>query len=454
MSAEPVPTAPSTLELDLLAAALAHDPDGVALVDPHGHVWWHNRHAASWVRETRALQEVVAWPVHEARVHPLLGEMSVHPLPSSGTAPLYLVRHAEPQVRQRHLDLLRHLHTLTSERRLTLEQRLKAIFELGIEHFGLSRAVQSRVEGRFHVVERCLDPTGHTHVGMEHPLNQTWCHHTLRQNKPVSVHHASASDHREKRYRQAFPYEAYLGAPVFVDAVRIGTLAFASDDPVAPFDASDRVMVGLLAQWVGHELAREHDRSMYLKAQEDLGRMARTDVLTKLPNRRAILEALHWQVAYARRAHLPLSIVLLDLDHFKRINDHFGHEGGDIVLKAFSDLLRKVKRETDLAGRWGGEEFLLVLPNTEPAGARVFCDRLHHALQDFDVPMPNGGVAEVRASMGAARVWTTEREDAAISRADAALYRAKKGGRNRLVVDIGATPAPEPRLVRPERQRR
>jgi len=451
MSAEPVLTGPSPLELELLASALAHDPDGVAVVDGHGTVLWHNRAATLWAGETVALRELTRGPLDEPRRHLLLGQVSVHALPSSGTGPLYLVRHVEPKVRQRHLHLLRQLHSLTSERRMTLEQRLGALFRVGVEHFGMARAVQSRVEGRFHVVERCWDPTGVVSVGDEHALKQTWCAHTLRSNGAVGVHHAGRTEHRDRRYYQAFPYEAYLAAPVFVDAVRIGTLAFASDQPVAPLEASDRVMIGLLAQWVGHELARDHDRSMYLKAQEDLDRLARTDVLTGLPNRRAILEALHWQIAYARRAHLPLTVVLCDLDHFKSINDVHGHEGGDLALKAFSRALRTVKRETDLAGRWGGEEFLLVLPNTDLAGAAVFCERLHQRLQTLDVPMPGDGTAAVRASMGVARVWTTEGEDAAIRRADAALYRAKESGRNRVVIDQGATPAPSVRDLAPSR---
>jgi len=446
MSAEPLLAGPSPLELDLLASALAHDPGGAAVLDGEGRVLWANEAANGWVHAGDQLGHLLrdAGDLGDRRA-----EVFVQQLPTATGARWFLIRRHVDTTRARHLELLRQLHSLTSERRMTLEQRLGALFRIAAEHFGMIRAVQARVEGRFHVVERCWDPTGVVSVGDERPVSHTWCHHTLRRNQPVGVHHATCSDHADRRYQRAFPYEAYLAAPVFVDAVRVGTLALAHDEPVAPFTQEDRAMAGLLAQWVGHELARDHDRQLYLKAQEDLDRLARTDVLTGLPNRRAILEALHWQVAYARRARLPLTVVLCDLDHFKRVNDRHGHEGGDLALKAFARVCREVKRETDLAGRWGGEEFLLVLPNTDIDGAQVFGERFLGALRQRQVRMPDGSEAGIRASLGAARVWTTESEDAAISRADAALYRAKESGRDRMVVDRGATPAPRVRSEGP-----
>jgi diguanylate cyclase (GGDEF)-like protein len=314
----------------------------------------------------------------------------------------------------------------------------------------MDQALQTRIDGRFRVIDRAFDPSATHAVGDEHPLQHTWCRHTLRANGAFGVSDVRTSDHRDARCARAFPeVQAYLGAPLYVDAVRMGTLALTSDKPRARFTESDLVLMGLLTQWVGQELARQQDGERYEKAREELNRIARTDVLTGLPNRRALLEALHWQVAYARRARHSLSVVLCDLDHFKSVNDTYGHEGGDRALQAFADACRKVKRETDLCGRWGGEEFLVVLPDTDIDGARVFCDRLLQTVREMSVQMPCGTAAPLRVSLGVARLWSSEHEGAALARADAALYRAKAAGRDRAVIDEGATPAVAVRSVFP-----
>jgi len=448
MSVAALHSAPPAEALACLTPLLRGDRDPVVLCTPDGVVHYANPAAARW-RLDAELTEVLTTACRSPSqaVACRRGEVVAERLPSPEG--LFLVR-LHPEVLATHpLDLIHKLQQLTSERRMPMEQRLAALLRLGVEHFGMDRAVHTRVDGRFRVIERLYDPTSFLSVDDEHPLKQTWCRHTMRANGAFGVHDIPRSEHRDERCAQRFPYGAYLGAPVFVDAVRMGTLALTSDAPRQRFTDSDLALIGLLAQWVGQELARQQDGERYEAVQEELTRVARTDVLTGLPNRRALLEALHWQVAYARRARHSLSVVLCDLDHFKDVNDRFGHEGGDRALKAFAEVCRQVKRETDLAGRWGGEEFLLVLPDTGVDGARVFCERLLEAVRGLRVQMPCGTVAELRVSLGAARLWATETEEAAISRADAALYAAKARGRDQVVVDEGATPVALPRTEGP-----
>lgn len=337
--------------------------------------------------------------------------------------------------------LVEKLQAITSERRMTLEQRLDALFRLGAEHFGLPRVMQTRIEGRFRVVERCLDPSGVVAVGDDRELSRTWCDETRRSSHPTAIPDVAASEFVEARCNQDLPLGAYLGAPIVVDAVKYGILSFSGDAPRLAFADDELFAMRLLATWVGHELARDRDLRLYQRAQDDLDRLARTDVLTRLPNRRAVSEALHWQVAYVKRSGMPLSVVLADLDHFKSVNDRYGHDGGDAVLRHFAEICREQKRETDVCGRWGGEEFLFLLPNTDAAGARVFAERLAEAVRSSKVDV--GGVEiDVTVSMGSSTVWSSESDEAAVGRADAALYRAKAAGRDRVVVDESRTPVP------------
>ncbi len=339
-------------------------------------------------------------------------------------------------------DLLQRLQAVTSERRMTLEQRLDALFRLGSDHLGLPRVIQSRIEGRFRVIERCLDPSGKAHVGADDELSKTWCDETRRSSHPTAIPDVGASELADAPCNRHLPLGAYIGAPIVVDAVKYGTLSFSGDEPRLAFGDEELLAMRLLATWVGHELARDRDLRLYQQAQDDLDRLARTDALTRLPNRRAVSEALHWQVAYVKRSGMPLSVVLADLDHFKGINDRYGHDGGDAVLRHFAEICRAQKRETDVCGRWGGEEFLFLLPNTDASGAAVFCERLCEAVRSSSVDLPGGVEIQVTVSMGSATVWSSESDEAAVGRADAALYRAKAAGRDRVVIDDAGTPVP------------
>jgi diguanylate cyclase (GGDEF)-like protein len=155
---------------------------------------------------------------------------------------------------------------------------------------------------------------------------------------------------------------------------------------------------------------------------------AATDALTGLPNKRAVEDALKRQLAQASRAVEPLAICLLDLDHFKKVNDVHGHERGDEVLAAVGDVLADSIRDSDVAGRFGGEEFLVLLPRTDAGGARTFAEKLRRAVSRTNVAGLDRGVT---ASIGVA-VFPDDAVDreTLLRLADRALYAAKAGGRN------------------------
>ncbi len=161
----------------------------------------------------------------------------------------------------------------------------------------------------------------------------------------------------------------------------------------------------------------------------ELEEVSRTDALTKLQNRGAFEQRLSEELLRAARYKLPLSLLMLDVDHFKQFNDTFGHPAGDEVLMRVADLMRECARPSDCVARYGGEEFALILPSTPVEGAYVLAERLRRAISQHAWPQ-----RAVTVSIGAADI-SSETSDAAalVEAADKALYEAKAKGRNRVV---------------------
>jgi diguanylate cyclase (GGDEF)-like protein len=141
------------------------------------------------------------------------------------------------------------------------------------------------------------------------------------------------------------------------------------------------------------------------------------------------------EIARADRLGTPLTIVLADLDDFKRVNDEHGHVTGDDVLREFAAVLRHTVRESDLAGRWGGEEFLLLLPGSDAEGGAQLADRVRTAIQERSFLGRDGSVVTVTASFGVAHHQLGGDEREVFGVADRALYRAKRAGKNRVELD-------------------
>jgi len=153
--------------------------------------------------------------------------------------------------------------------------------------------------------------------------------------------------------------------------------------------------------------------------------------LTGLLNRRAFLAVMHTEIAHARRYGNAFSLLLLDVDHFKLVNDTHGHAAGDQVLAAVGAMLQTQLRHPDTAARWGGEEFVVALRSTDEAGAVQVADRVRLALQALEIGEPAKTI-RVTASIGAAQYAPGESVEDLTERADQAMYRAKLGGRNRV----------------------
>ena len=171
------------------------------------------------------------------------------------------------------------------------------------------------------------------------------------------------------------------------------------------------------------------------REEDDLRNAATHDFLTGLQNRRAFEEVARQEISRWQRGRDPLSLLIVDADHFKGINDTHGHGVGDDVLRALAHAMQGQVRELDLLARLGGEEFVIVLPSTDAIGARAAAERVRVSVEGLRIPLQGGGTTRVTVSVGVAEIT---RESASIElllqRADAALYEAKRRGRNCSVV--------------------
>jgi diguanylate cyclase (GGDEF)-like protein len=170
------------------------------------------------------------------------------------------------------------------------------------------------------------------------------------------------------------------------------------------------------------------------QSRDQMERMASTDALTGLLLRRSFLERFQAEVGRAQRENSPLSIAILDLDHFKRVNDTYGHPVGDLVLKVFAQTLRDQLRGSDIAGRWGGEEFVVLLPDTPVDAAVGVLERVRLAIAEKTFPAP---ADNLRVTMSAGVVLfngSITDPEAIVGMADTALYTAKESGRNCICV--------------------
>jgi len=184
-----------------------------------------------------------------------------------------------------------------------------------------------------------------------------------------------------------------------------------------------------------HEALEQKIKELEI-AETKLRKLAVTDGLTGLFNYRAFRRQLHLEISRSQRFKLPVSLLMMDIDHFKMYNDHFGHLNGDRVLKYFANLLHKNIREVDFLARYGGEEFVIILPGTDKKSAKIVGEKLRTLIEHYPFPfekkLPTGVVT---MSVGVASFpQDTQDEKELIRLADTALYKAKKGGRNRTVV--------------------
>lgn len=273
----------------------------------------------------------------------------------------------------------------------------------------------------------------------ETPLGMSICAHAILQHELFVVPDTRA-DQRfvDNPLVHGKPYlHFYAGAVLKTDEGHaLGTLCVLDHAPRTLSPEQGEILQALAGQvMLLLQLYRQNQKQAEMLAEIDAARhemahLAATDSLTGLVNRRAFSERLAQEIARVSRGNGPSCLIMADLDHFKTINDHYGHQTGDHALTVFAATCRSVFREADLVGRWGGEEFIALLPDTRLEDALHVSDRLHTALSRTPIT-GNGDSFRLSVSLGIVALDGTRGMDEVLRAADAALYAAKEAGRSR-----------------------
>lgn len=251
-------------------------------------------------------------------------------------------------------------------------------------------------------------------------------HEAIRERQPTLLNDPARTDLLPRHWTQPFDIQKLLAVPLISHDQAIGLMALDHTDADREFtpDQMD------LALTIGGRVAASIDNTrLYAKTQQ----LAITDSLTGLPNRRKFFEVLEAEIARARRYKTPLALAILDLDNLKHINDTYGHQAGDEALQQVAQTMRQISRETDLAARYGGDEFVLLLPHTSFEGARHLGHRLLKEV--CQISLDNGEHLSISVGIAVLAGDGDENDKALLARADQALYQAKQSGRGCVVAD-------------------
>ncbi len=267
------------------------------------------------------------------------------------------------------------------------------------------------------------------------PPDQCWA---LRRGR---IQHGS-SRNRQIRCAHLHPDfdGSYLCVPMMAQGEALGVLHLSVENSDCDFSEDQQRLASTFAERVGLALAN-------LKLREALRSQSIRDPLTGLYNRRYMEESLEREIRRAARNSKPVGAIMIDLDHFKRFNDTFGHEAGDMLLREFGNLARFRTRKEDIACRYGGEEFIIILPEASLENTLRRAEEIREAVSHLDLKSAGRPIGAVTASLGVA-VFPNHADsvEALVRGADAALYEAKHRGRNRVVLAsmgaAGSAPAP------------
>jgi diguanylate cyclase (GGDEF)-like protein len=324
---------------------------------------------------------------------------------------------------------LQALWQLATSRGKSDAEKMRQMLRLALHSLHMDTVLVNERVGPHLVVRELTDDLGLFRVGQEFPWHDTLCRRAI-ENRATLV----AADLRTDPELVEHPLVkneglcGFVSVPLFTGSELYGTMVFLRRRPlVGDFSDDERVFMELLGAWFSQMLLENRQRA-------ELERLAMTDTLTRLTNRRSAETRLHEEFARARRDNAPFSIAVCDLDRFKLINDHYGHDVGDQALLHVAGILREALREGDWVARWGGEEFIIFLHHAEASAAFAAMERLRLAIKGNPVTTPHGPLA-ITASIGLGVYRGQDELAAVLSEADGCLYEAKRAGRDRVVMN-------------------
>lgn len=324
-----------------------------------------------------------------------------------------------------HVDRLNALWKLSVQGGLSDPQRIRAMLDMAAKVLDMDLVVLGEF-GEHYTARYVSDRLGVFPEGTVLPAETALCHIVHQSRTPYHIGDLAAHPlHAQDALVTELGLRTYSGIPVSVGDEARWVLAFLRRRAESPPDAVDIAYMDLIADWLGNAL--------YQSAQKDLlQRIALTDPLTGLPNRRAAEERLQTEKARTPRDGRGFALALVDLDHFKMVNDRYGHAVGDEVLKAVARRFESGLREGDWVARWGGEEFLFVLHGSTVEEAASIMERLAGQARATPVQTSVGAIS-LSFSAGVAAFGTNDSEILPmLEKIDHALYRAKADGRDQV----------------------
>lgn len=336
--------------------------------------------------------------------------------------------------------VIRRLYQITNDYRKGFDNQIAQLLNMGLERFNLDIGILSKIDGNTYFVEHCVKPEDvDLHRGDTFEYCSTYCEITCKSIGPTCIEHCGKHDqYATHPAYQSFGLESYIGIPIFVNDELYGTLNFSS--PAAyhrEFKEFDIDVMRLMASWIEVELVRRQQERKLKDLNEKLEYQALYDPLTHLPNRRCLFKTLNAEVEQLKGSLRKGTLAVVDIDFFKQVNDTYGHQMGDAVLKKVANLLSKNTQEGEFVARFGGEEFILWYPNSTQNGVE---DKLIALLQEIKQitldrkPVTISiGACHFELSTGDTKGERMSALDKLIKVADECLYIAKKNGRDQFI---------------------
>ncbi|PKG37298.1 sensor domain-containing diguanylate cyclase [Psychromonas sp. Urea-02u-13] len=332
--------------------------------------------------------------------------------------------------------VIRRLYEITNSYDLGFDTQIEQILQMGLERFNLDIGILARIEDNRYVVKHCVVPEDVELVsGIEFDLDTTYCQITCQAKIPIALEHIGKHDrYASHPAYQSFGLESYIGMPIKLNGQLYGTLNFSSAIPYPrKFNPVDIDALQLMTSWIEVELLRRQQEKRLIELNLKLEKKAYEDSLTSIPNRRAMFKHIKTDLNRISREKGKVALAIIDIDFFKKVNDTYGHQKGDEILIKVAESLSNDKRDYDFLARFGGEEFLLWLPNCDTKIATKVCERIKNNIENLalcDHPLTISlGITCYRAG-DLKELANKKRIDELISEADKALYRAKASGRN------------------------
>ncbi|WP_070967876.1 sensor domain-containing diguanylate cyclase [Vibrio sonorensis] len=336
--------------------------------------------------------------------------------------------------------IIRSLYQITNDYQKGFDIQVSQLILMGLERFNLDIGILSRIEGSKYTVLNCVVPEGvELNVGDVFDYDSTYCEITCSSFGPVAIENMGKDDkYASHPAYKAFGLESYIGIPIFVDDEVYGTLNFSSATAYPrEFHRKDVDVMKLMASWIEVELIRRKQEKELQHLNEQLKFQAFNDSLTQLPNRRCLFKTMHKEIERIKHHGGQGTIAVIDIDHFKQVNDDFGHQVGDDVLRETAQVLKAQLSDNEFLARFGGEEFVVWLPEGDLAQRQNKLELLRKSVKSIDVtgrPLTISiGSCQFSLKSLSEDACRKSTLDKMISLADECLYEAKESGRDRVV---------------------